>query len=269
VPGASGALDADRGRRSANHARLVSIGRDGAVVITGGATVAVPGVERVAADATALSRTDLPQDRHAVAGPLCHLHPERVQSLVAEGGSERGTDKVGCSRGLRLLGGALPRLPGAPRRPGHPGRWRCAGRGGPVHGGSARVCPRRGCLARPTTGTHTFRSDPRNHAFQDLTPGESTIADYLTAIVRELADRLPDYVDVEHTSMSLEVVSGTAVRWGWTETSSPRWRHPSAVLRIGGHGRGRSGPRRCGCGCPVEPLGGCSTRSVAEFCRSW
>lgn len=33
------------------------------------------------------------------------------------------------------------------------------------------------------------------HAFQDLAPNESTVAAYLGAILRELAERLPDYVD--------------------------------------------------------------------------
>jgi len=31
------------------------------------------------------------------------------------------------------------------------------------------------------------------HAFQDLQPEESTVADYLTVILREIADRLPEY----------------------------------------------------------------------------
>lgn len=33
------------------------------------------------------------------------------------------------------------------------------------------------------------------HAFQDLQPAENTVADYLCVILREIADRLPDYVD--------------------------------------------------------------------------
>lgn len=33
------------------------------------------------------------------------------------------------------------------------------------------------------------------HAFQDLQPDETTIAGYLCVILREIADRLPDYVD--------------------------------------------------------------------------
>ncbi len=33
------------------------------------------------------------------------------------------------------------------------------------------------------------------HAFQDLTPEKNTVADYLCVILREIADRLPDYVD--------------------------------------------------------------------------
>ncbi|MGW4528582.1 SMODS domain-containing nucleotidyltransferase [Amycolatopsis sp. NPDC004378] len=33
------------------------------------------------------------------------------------------------------------------------------------------------------------------HAFQDLQPDENTVADYLCVILREIADRLPDYVD--------------------------------------------------------------------------
>ncbi|RSD10310.1 nucleotidyltransferase domain-containing protein [Amycolatopsis eburnea] len=33
------------------------------------------------------------------------------------------------------------------------------------------------------------------HAFQNLKPNENTIADYLCVILREIADRLPDYVD--------------------------------------------------------------------------
>jgi hypothetical protein len=33
------------------------------------------------------------------------------------------------------------------------------------------------------------------HAFQDLQPDESTVAGYLTVILREIADRLPDYED--------------------------------------------------------------------------
>lgn len=33
------------------------------------------------------------------------------------------------------------------------------------------------------------------HAFQDLVPDENTVADYLCVILREIADRLPDYVD--------------------------------------------------------------------------
>lgn len=33
------------------------------------------------------------------------------------------------------------------------------------------------------------------HAFQDLQPNENTVADYLTVILREIADRLPDYED--------------------------------------------------------------------------
>jgi len=33
------------------------------------------------------------------------------------------------------------------------------------------------------------------HAFEDLQPDENTVADYLCAILRGIADRLPDYVD--------------------------------------------------------------------------
>lgn len=33
------------------------------------------------------------------------------------------------------------------------------------------------------------------HAFQDLQPEENTVADYLCVVLREIADRLPDYVD--------------------------------------------------------------------------
>jgi hypothetical protein len=33
------------------------------------------------------------------------------------------------------------------------------------------------------------------HAFQDLQPNKNTVADYLTVILRQIADRLPDYVD--------------------------------------------------------------------------
>jgi hypothetical protein len=33
------------------------------------------------------------------------------------------------------------------------------------------------------------------HAFQDLQPDQNTVADYLCTILREIADRLPDYID--------------------------------------------------------------------------
>ena len=42
------------------------------------------------------------------------------------------------------------------------------------------------------------------HAFQDLQPDESTVAGYLTVILREIADRLPDYEDKGPDDPTLE-----------------------------------------------------------------
>lgn len=42
------------------------------------------------------------------------------------------------------------------------------------------------------------------HAFQDLQPDETTVAGYLTVVLREIADRLPDYLDVNPGDPTLD-----------------------------------------------------------------